>query len=101
MKSIHAGGEAATASDRSHGVVIVGITSDLIGVLDSCDAIVSTSIPVDLSRGGATIGGTGAGARSGFDGGGDGSDFDGVCYVGFDEDGAGSGFLQWKAIRIY
>ena len=90
---------SSSVGNRSHGVVIVNMTSDVIGVLNSYGAIVGTSIPVDLSRGGATIGGTGAGAVSDFDGGEDGSDFDGGCYGGFDGDGAGSGFLQWRDDR--
>ena len=34
------------------------MNSDVIGGLSSCGAIAGTSIPVDLSRGGATIGGS-------------------------------------------
>ena len=66
---------SSSVGNRSHGVVIVDMTIDVIGCLNSCGAIVGTSIPIDLSRGGATIVGTGAGAGSGFDVGGDGSGF--------------------------
>ena len=44
-----------SVGNRSHGVVIVDMTNDVIGCLNSCDAIVGSSIPVDLSRGGATM----------------------------------------------
>ena len=44
----------SSVGNRSHGVVIVDMTNGVIGCLNSYDAIVGTSIPVDLSRGGAT-----------------------------------------------
>ena len=44
--------------NRSHGIGLVDMKSDVIGGLNSCGAIVGTSIPVDLSRGCATIGGS-------------------------------------------
>ena len=58
---------SSSVGNRSHGVVVVNMTNDVIVCLNSCDAIVGTSIPVDLSRGAATIVGTGSGAGSGFD----------------------------------
>ena len=80
----------SSVCNRSHGVVIVDMTNDVIDCLNSYDAIVGTSIPVDLSRGGATIDGTGSETGSSFDVAGDGSGFDGGCCGGFDRGGAGT-----------
>ena len=49
---------SSNVGNRTHDVVIIDMNCDVIGSLSSCGEIVVTSIPINLSRGGATIGGS-------------------------------------------
>ena len=49
---------SSSVDNITHDVVIVDMNCDVIDGLSSCGEIVDTSIPVDLSRGGTTIGGS-------------------------------------------